>query len=340
MEISAIGLGCWAFGGGAYWGAHSQRDAEAVVRLALSSGVSFFDTARMYNDGASEVSLGEALDGLRGKAVICSKASPARAYKDTLRAECEQTLRNLRSDYVDIYMLHWPINPLGIRHFTNDEAVLASPPTNEEAFRTLMDLKREGKIREIGVSNFGVTQLKEALAICPDIVVNELPYNIVSRAVEAEILPFCKRNGIGVIASMALQQGVLTGRYKSAEEVPPPQAHSRHFKQERGGTFSRHYEDGAEEELFEAVRAVNEAAAEMGVTAAQLSVAWVLDNAGVASALAGSRKESNLLEIIEADKICLNPEIRAKIAAASQKVLDKLGASPDYYENSKTGRIY
>ncbi|MDR0554213.1 MAG: aldo/keto reductase, partial [Treponema sp.] len=182
LRLSRIGIGCWAFGGGEYWGDQNQKDVDAVVHLAVDRGINVFDTARMYNDGASEVSLGKALKGRRDKAFVISKVSPARAYRKTLKEECEISLKNLGMDYLDLYMMHWPINPLGIKHFTSDPEVLANPPTTEEAFAALMELKKEGKIRHIGVSNYGIKQIKEAAGACPEIAVNEMPYNIISRA--------------------------------------------------------------------------------------------------------------------------------------------------------------
>ena len=338
--VSRIGIGCWSFGGGEYWGAQSQREVERIVRSALEEGVNFFDTARMYNDGASEKSLGQALEGVRHKAIVCSKVSPAKSYRDTLRYECEQSLKNLGTDYIDIYMMHWPANPMGLRHFTDDEAVLANPPAAEETFLALEELRKEGKIREIGLSNYGLVQMREAISICPEIAVNELPYNIISRAIEAEIMPFCMENGISVVSSMTLQQGVLAGIYDHAEDIPPSQAHSRHFKQERGQGASRHNEEGAEDEVFETVAVLKRLAAGMDVTPAQLSIAWALNNSGIACALVGSRSEDELAENIGAARLSLAANVLSEIDAVSQKVLAKLGRSPDYYENSSSSRIY
>jgi len=222
LRLSRIGIGCWAFGGGEYWGDQNQKDVDAVVRMAVERGINVFDTARMYNDGASEISLGKALKGLRDRAFVISKVSPARAYRKTLKEECEVSLQNLGTDYLDLYMMHWPINPLGIKHFTDDPEIIAHPPTTEEAFAALMELKKEGKIRDIGVSNYGIRQLKEAAAVCSEIAVNEMPYNIISRAIEAEIMPYCAEHNMTIISSMTLQQGVLAGIYQSAADVPCP----------------------------------------------------------------------------------------------------------------------
>jgi aryl-alcohol dehydrogenase-like predicted oxidoreductase len=340
LALSRIGIGCWAFGGGEYWGDQNQRDVETVVHIALEKGLIVFDTARMYNDGASEISLGKALRGLRDKAFVISKVSPAKAYRKTLKEECEISLRSLGTDHLDLYMMHWPINPLGIKHFTDDPEILANPPSTEEAFAALGELKKEGKIRYIGVSNYGIKQLKEAAAFCSEIAVNEMPYNIISRAIEAEIMPYCVEQGIKIISSMTLQQGVLAGIYKTADDVPPHQAHSRHFAQERGKGTSRHYEAGAEEEVFQTVALLRELASDLGVSVAQLSVAWVLANPHIACALIGSRNERELDENIRATELKLPADVAEKINHVSLGVLKKLGNNPDYYENSKESRIY
>ena len=340
IKISRLGVGCWAFGGGEYWGGQSQKDVEAVVHTAMDNGVNFFDTARMYNNGESEKSLGLALKNRRPEAVICSKVSPANAYYNALKKECEASLTNLRTDYIDMYMMHWPINQYGLKHFTDDPGILSNPPEPEEAFRALADLKKEGKIKAIGVSNYGAAQMREAIELCPDLAANEIAYNIISRAIEAEIMPCCKQNNIAVITSMSLMQGVLAGRYAAIEDIPAYQARSRHFKNERGQGLSRHFEDGAEAETAAVLDALREIAAELNISVAQLSVAWVFANGQVDCALLGSRSESELLENIRAAVIVLPEWAVEKINLISLPVLNKLGNNADYYENDKNSRIY
>ncbi|MCL2096595.1 MAG: aldo/keto reductase [Oscillospiraceae bacterium] len=341
IKISRLGVGCWSFGGGDYWGEQSQKEVGNIVNKAIDSGVNFFDTARMYNDGESEKSLGLALKNIRHKAVVCSKVSPAKAYYKILKRECEESLKNLGTDYLDIYMIHWPINNFGVKHFTDDPEIIANPPTISEAFAALADLKKEGKIKSIGVSNYGVSQLKQVLDLYPGLIeVNEVTYNIISRAIEAEILPFCKNNNISVITSMSLMQGVLTGKYNKIEDIPHNQAHSRHFKNERGMGTSRHFEDGAEEEIIEVLETIKEIALKLNISAAQVSVAWVFANNQVDCALLGSRNISELDENIKAAEITLPHDIISKINEISLPVLLKLGNNADYYENSKNSRIY
>jgi aryl-alcohol dehydrogenase-like predicted oxidoreductase len=139
---------------------------------------------------------------------------------------------------------------------------------------------------------------------------------------------------------MTLQQGVLTGLYKTAADVPAHQAHSRHFSMESGKGTSRHNEAGAENEVFETVDLLRKLAPELGLSVAQLSVAWVLANPGIGCALIGSRNIAELEENIKVLDIKLPADVKTKIDEASLKVLKKLGNNPDYYENSKESRIF
>jgi len=339
IEVSTIGIGCWAYGGGKYWGEQSQDDVEKVVRAAIDSGVNLFDTAEVYNDGASEEALGKALAGIRDKAVICSKVSPSNAYSSTLRKHCEASLKRLRTDYLDVYMLHWPINYFSVKHFTDDVNVIENPPTIEEAFATLLELQREGKIRGIGISNFGVQQMKEVLATGANVLMNEITYNIVSRAIEKEIVPFCIENNIGIVGSMALQQGLLAGVYQAAKDVPPYQAHSRHYNYEYRKSVSRHGEAGAEEEMFVVLAKLRQISEELGISMAQLAIAWVLSKPGIKSTLVGSRNIQELEANVRAASLELDKATVEEIDRISIPVLEKLGDSPDYYENRKNSRI-
>src|SRR5579872_5452135 len=186
LRLPVLGIGCWSFGGGSYWGPQSQKDADEVVRCAIDHGCNFFDTAELYNDGASEESLGRALQGiLRERVLVASKVGPQYTEPKTLIEHCEASLRRLQMDYVDLYYVHWPITAHAIRSFTSKEMPV---PSVADAFDVLMRLQREGKIRFIGVSNFGPVKLREALATGAQIVVNQLPYSLLSRAIELEIL--------------------------------------------------------------------------------------------------------------------------------------------------------
>ncbi len=340
LLVHPVGVGCWSFGGGAYWGEQSQSDVNNVVSQALDIGLNLFDTAEMYNNGDSEVSLGEALKGKRNKAVVISKISPANCRPKTLVEHLEASLRKLQTDYLDIYMLHWPINRYGLLHFTNDQDIIDNQPTVQETFETLDKLKKQGKIRSIGVSNFGVKQMQEVHDTGVVIDVNEIAYNIMSRAIEKEILPHCIEHNVSIICSMVLQQGLLADIYKRVEDIPPAQAHSRHFKNERGQDQSRHFEPGAEEEVFAALAELRKISADLNIPMAQLAVAWALHKQGIDNALVGSRNIDELMDNVKASELVLSPDIIAAIDMLGKPVLDKLGHNADYYENTKNSRIY
>lgn len=334
-----FGMGCWAYGGGDYWGDQSQSDVNDIVSKALELGINFFDTAEMYNYGASETSLGIALKGKREKAIITSKINPSNAKPKILKEHLEASLKRLKTDYLNIYMMHWPINRLGVIHFKPDIKE-AEIPTNEEAFFTLAALKKEGKIKHIGVSNYGCRQMQEILSMNIPLAINELPYNILVRAIEKDIIPFCKNNSISILGYMTLQQGLLAGIYNTVDDVPSHQAHSRHFNQSRFPEVTRHDEQGAEKETFACINALKRIAAEMGIHIAQLSIAWVRNKGDIALPLVGSRNIKELLSNYKAANIVLTDDIIDEIDNISQPVLDKLGYSPDMYENRIDTRIF
>lgn len=338
IYVSVLGVGTWPFGGGDYWGAQSQDDVDRVVHQALDLGINFFDTAEMYNNGASEISLGIALKGRREKAIIASKVTPANAAPEAMRGSCEASLQRLGIEFIDVYMLHWPISSHSLEHFTADPAAIAHPPSVAEAFATMQELKKEGKIREIGISNHGVQQMDAVRACAAGIVTNEMPYSLLSRAIEESIIPYCAKHDIGIIAYMPLQQGLLTGLYASAEEIAPMQARSRHFHHSHGkGT--RHGEDGAEAEVFDAVARIKRLAAELNVPMATLSLAWVMANRYMTTTIAGSRTQAELVLNVAATEFRIGATAMARLNAITAPVLAKLGTNPDYYENRLNSRI-
>ena len=144
-----LGTGCWAFGGGDYWGTQDQKDVTSVVHASVDLGINYFDTAEAYNEGRSEVSLSNAIIGIaRDKLVIGTKVSPSNCYKNSLIEHCESSLNRLRTDYIDLYMIHWPIHPHSIRHFTHDQKVIESPPSIEQAIEALRIVEPSRRAQE------------------------------------------------------------------------------------------------------------------------------------------------------------------------------------------------
>lgn len=338
LELPVLGAGCWAFGGGEYWGAQAQADVNAVVRRAVELGVHFFDTAEAYNDGRSEESLGIALrDVPRDQVLVGTKISPSNTAPDQLAEHCDASLRRLGTDYVDLYMVHWPITPHSIRHFTQDEDTIRCPPSAAAAFGALSELRRQGKIRWIGVSNFGATRLTEALDVCPDLVVNELPWNLLARAIELDILPFCRQNGIGVLGYMTLMQGLLADIYPTLKDVPPWQRRTRHFHH-RGCDLTRHDGEGAEAETDAALAAIRALAREAGMSVPELALKWALAGDGITCCLVGARTAAELEANVRAAAEPLEASLIEQLQTATQPLLDALGPSFDYYESPSNDR--
>lgn len=336
--LPVMGLGTWSFGGGAYWGPQDQKAVDAVVSRALELGITYFDTAEMYNAGTSEESLGRALQGRRDRAFIGSKISPSNTAPTTLRAHCEASLKRLGTDYLDLYMVHWPIHANSIRHFTQDEALIRQPPSTRDAFLTLAALQREGKIRHIGVSNFGVAQLTEVLDLGVKVAVNELPYNLLMRAIEAEIAPFCRRHGVGILGYVTLMQGVLAGDFDTFDALPEMRTRTRHFSSQR--PHSRHGEPGFEAETWKTLEDVRAIARDEQVPLADLALAWALANPDITCVLAGCRNLAQLEENVRALSLRLSPETIERLNAVTQELLLKLGYNPDYYQGLAHTRVW
>ncbi len=333
-----LGLGCWSFGGGEYWGPTNQRDVERVVRRAVDLGVNYFDTAEVYNQGRSEESLGQALRGVpRERVVIGTKIAPGNTRRETLPRRCEASLRRLKTDYIDLYMIHWPIRPHSIAHFTDDPEVIAHPPAVREAWEALERLRERGLVRHVGVSNFGVSCLQELEAFALPVTANQLPYNLLSRAIEFETLGYCREHGIGVVGYMTLLQGVLGDRYGSLAEVPPWQRRTRHFSC-RGNELCRHGEPGAEPQMEEALRRVRAIAAEAGTSTAALALRWATAVPGISCCLIGTRSVERLEENAAAVAEPLAEELARRLEAATEAVKRTLGPSLDYYESVANDR--
>ena len=336
LELSVLGTGCWAFGGGEYWGYQNQKDVNSVVHESVNLGINYFDTAEVYNEGRSETSLGEAISGIpRDKIIIGTKISPSNCYKDILIEHCEASLKRLQTDYIDIYMIHWPIHPHSIRHFTKDIRIIGNPPEIVEAIDTLRELKQQGKIRNFGVSNFSRNRLKNLPV--EEIAVNELPYNLLCRAVEYDTLPFCQEEGIGVIGYMALLQGILADIYPTLDDIPVWQRRTRHFDSKRTKE-SRHGENGAEDETTAALEGIRRLCKESGFSMAEIAIKWILENPSVTCMLIGSRNVSELEANVKAVQGPLSKEIKNELDRITLPLMEKLGNHFDYYESAENDR--
>jgi aryl-alcohol dehydrogenase-like predicted oxidoreductase len=321
MEVSVLSLGCWPLAGGSGWGDQSERSAIATIHAALEHGINFLDSAEGYENGVSEEILGKALADRRDRAILGTKVSPDHTEPSVLRQYFEAALRRLQTDYVDVYHVHWPIRTHSVAG----------------TFEVLQQLKDEGKIRAIGVSNFGPIDLGEALSTGVQIDANQLHCSLLSRAIEVEILPMCRENQVGVTAYMPLMQGLLTGKYATVDDVPPFRARTRHFSGER--PQSRHGGPGAEKELFEAVDAVRAIAEDLGEPMANVALAWVMAKPGVTSVIAGGRTPDQVARNVQAASLSLSPEAIARLDAATDELKQVLGPNADYWQIGENSRV-
>jgi aryl-alcohol dehydrogenase-like predicted oxidoreductase len=336
LELSLLGTGCWAFGGGEYWGSQNQNDVENVVHASIDSGINYFDTAEVYNEGRSESSLGKAITGIpRDRLIIGTKISPSNCYRKTLIEHCEASLKRLQTDFIDIYMIHWPIHTHSLRHFTKDINLIDNPPEINETLESLEQLKKDGKIRFWGVSNFSPVRLN-SLPL-GKIAVNELPYNLLCRAVEIDTLPFCVEKGIGVIGYMALLQGILADIYPSFDAIPVWQRRTRHFNS-KNSKECRHGEEGAEEETSAALNGIRRICKESDISMSEIAIKWVLENPAITCSLVGSRNVMEVKANVNAVIKPLNKEIKAELDAITLPLMDKLGNHIDYYESAENDR--
>jgi myo-inositol catabolism protein IolS len=320
IEVSALALGCWAMGGGPGWGDQDEALSIATVHAALDCGINFFDTAEGYGNGRSEEVLGKALVGRRQEAIVATKISPNHAAPLDVRPTLEASLRRLRTDVVDLYIIHWPVT--------------AHPVADTLA--VLQDLKAEGKIRAIGVSNHGPQQLGEVFESGVQIDANQVCYNVLSRAVEMEVLPLCRQHQVSVTAYMPLFQGILADKYRAPDEVPPFRARTRHFRGDR--PRARHGGTGLEAETFAALDAIRAIAAELGQPMANVALAWAMAREGVTSVLAGARTPQQVERNVRAAALPLLPQVIARLDQVTEDLKRALGPNIDYWQGTATSR--
>ena len=300
LEITRVGFGAWALGGADYdwgWGAQDDEESIATIHHALELGVNWIDTAAQYGFGHSEEVVGRALTGLADPPYVFTKGGqpegPGRTTlqileRDSLRRELEESLTRLGVPAIDLYQIHWPIP---------DEDV-------EEGWSTLVELKDEGLVRHIGVSNFDVEQLKRIQQIAP-VETLQPPYSLVAREVEDEILPFAEREGIGVIVYSPMGSGLLTGAMTRERIASLPEndwrKHSARFQEPQ---LTDHLA------LVERLKMV---ASRHEATPGAVAVAWTLLNPAVDGAIVGFRRPDQVDPIVPAADLELSDDDVAEL---------------------------
>jgi len=296
LKLSVITLGTWVFSG-ATWGGSEEADCIAAVHAALDQGINVIDTAPIYGYGRAETLVGKALKGRRDRAIIATKCGlqgkGKHIYQDlspeNIRKEVAESLSRLQTDYIDIYQCHWP-----------------DPKTPiEETMTCLMQLQKDRKIRHIGVSNFPLGLLQDALRITR-IVTLQSSLSLLQRDLQKEILPFCKSQKIGVLTYGSLGGGILTGKYREPKAFPRDDA--RNF-------FYQYYSG----EPFRKVRAFLDKMEMLGRPLNELALNWTRQQNGVVSTIAGCRNARQVTENTKAAEWDISDEDMAAIGAALEE---------------------
>lgn len=300
IEITSLVMGCWQ-AGKAYWQNILDEDSVAAMRSAFDAGVTTFDTAPDYGGGHSERILGQALGSVRDKIVIATKVSSDNlAYNKVLKS-CEKSLQDLKTDYIDLLQIHWPSGSWG-----------NEPVPISETMHALNELKSSGKIRAIGVSNFSLAQLQEAMQY-GEIVSQQPPYSLFVRHIEKDLLPFCIKHGIMTLAYSPLAQGLLSGRYTRLH----------HFPKEEFRSQNKLCEPKVYEAAQQAIDALQLIATEYHTSLSQLALAWVMAQPSVC-AIAGMRTAAQAIENAQAMQLELSRDTLKEMSLLGDTVYQLL----------------
>ncbi len=302
LHITPIGIGAWAMGGGGWafaWGPQDDAESIGAIRAGVDAGMNWIDTAAIYGLGHSEEVVAKALEGVTPKPYVFTKCERCwdesgqilkRLKRDSVRKECEDSLRRLKLDAIDLYQIHWP---------EPEEDI-------EEGWETLARLKEEGKVRWIGLSNFSVSQMERIAKIAP-ITSLQPPYNLLAREIETETLPYCGRNGIGVLAYSPMHSGLLTGKM-TRERIASMAADDHRQKRPQ-------FQEPLLTRNLALVERLREIGARHGRTPGEAAIAWVLRKPEVTAAIVGLRSAEQLNGVIGAAAFRLTAEEVKEIEA-------------------------
>lgn len=290
---SIMGLGCWAFGG-AHWGGQDDKDSLEAIAAALDAGITHYDTARAYGGGASERVIGPPLKPHREKVFIASKQVGVKP--DKMIAAVEESLKCLQMDYIDLYYIHWPgggdVRP---------------------SMEGLMKAKEQGKIRGIGVSNFSVEHMTQALEIGP-IDAHQLGYNLLWRVAEKKIIPFCIEKDITIVSYSSIAMGILTGKFSKTPE----------FKEGDVRPSTVYFQDEVWPYMYDAVEEMKKVAEAAGCPLAHIAIQWVKAQKGISSILVGARNGSQLEKNVAALDEPVSEDILQQLTAISDEAIQHL----------------
>ena len=294
LELTTVGLGTWAIGGPGQFGWGPQNDTDSIKTIfeAVDAGVNWIDTAPLYGSGHSEKIVGKAVKQLKQTPIIATKCGllwdnkneriPC-LKKDSIKKECEDSLKRLNVEVIDLYQMHW-----------NQPA-----EDIEQGFEAMAKCVKDGKVRYIGVSNFTIEQIKMVQQIHP-VTSLQPPYSMLTRDIEDELMPFCKDNNIGILAYSPMYRGLLTGKFNAARVAELPAGDHRRSRPD--------FQEPKLSRTLELLEKLKPIARRNSRTLAQLAIAWVLRKEEVTSAIVGARKPGQIIETAPAGDWQLNTE--------------------------------
>ena len=322
VRVTPIIFGAWAIGGW-MWGGNDERDSIDAIRASIDAGVTTIDTAAIYGFGYSEELVARAIAGRRDRVVLATKCGmrwdseegsdpwPQKdnegrdvvirknARPDSIAYECEQSLRRLKTDVIDVYQIHWP-----------DE----STPV-EDSIAAMNKLKQQGKIRAIGVSNYDAEWIRRGSKVAR-IDVLQPHYSLLTRTIERDVLPLCREMNIGVIAYSPMERGLLTGKV-GPERVFPAGDHR---------AKNKYFTVDVRKRVLEGLEKIKPIAQGHGATFGQLAINWTLTEPGVTAAIVGARNAQQATENAQAMRFTLAPDERAQVRAAFDDIAASLAA--------------
>jgi myo-inositol catabolism protein IolS len=304
IQITPILTGTWQ-AGKSMWVGIEDAETIAAIRAAYDAGVTTVDTAEVYGQGHSERVVAEALSDVRDRVVYATKVFANHLKPQQVIESCENSLKNLKTDYIDLYQIHWPSGAF------NSEVVPI-----EQTMQALTQLKQQGKIRAIGVSNFSRIQLEEAMQY-GRIDSLQPPYSLFFRFVEAELMPYCVEHNLSILAYSPLAQGLLTGKFEPGHKFEPQ---DNRFKNKlfQGETYDR---------AQQALHKLRPIADRYQTSLGNLALAWLVAQPQT-QAIVGVRNAQQAVENAEAATIALSPDDLAQIDAIGRMVTDRLDDSP------------
>lgn len=304
IQLSAVIMGTWQTGK-SMWAGIDDAQSEKAIRAAMDAGITTFDTAEVYGNGHSENVLGRAIGSRRDQVVILSKVFSNHLQYDAVISACDRSLKNLKTDYLDLYQIHWPPGSFG-----------AKAVPLQETLDALMALKEQEKIRAIGVSNFSLEQLKTVSELGP-VESLQPPYSLFWRHVEAGTLAWCQENRITLLAYSPLAQGLLSGKFGPGHR----------FEKGDHRSSNRLFQPDRYPHVQQALEALRPLADQKGVSLAQLALAWVIAKPGVC-AIAGARSAAQSIDNARAVEVTLSEAELAELDRISRPLADRSDDNP------------